>query len=176
MPTVKDQYEGLRGFLQAQTDMMRSHNRARRNGWVCMAEFVLKHGRAWKPCPLPENVRPGRMRECYRNAANLALGFHRNEYIYCEGYAVGIIAVEHAWCVDLQGNVIDPTWTERPQKLSATGQEYFGIAFKSMYLQEALRKQKYFGLIDAWRSNWPLLSIDPEEWRHPINDATNNHH
>jgi len=149
--------------------MLKGRNPSR-NGWHCLSEFVLRHGRHWTPRPLPADIKPMRLNECFKNAADLALGYHRNEYIYCEGYALGIIPMLHAWCVDFEGNVIDPTWDQRGRKLIGLGTEYFGIAFKSMFLHESLHRKKAYGLIDAWQDDWPLLSAPVDEFLHPIND------
>lgn len=160
----------IREYLKAEVKLMRKahHGKAFMGGWYTTGHFILKNGRLWPNivAPLPEGVEHGRMKECFRNAANLALGFYRNEYIYCEGYAISIIPVMHAWCVDLQGNVIDPTWNNG----TAVGSEYYGIAIKAMYLQERLVKQKHYGLIDAWVERWPMLTDKPDDWRHPVND------
>ncbi|MGN6556067.1 MAG: hypothetical protein ACTHLW_20350 [Verrucomicrobiota bacterium] len=162
-------------YLEAEIKLMTRRNPEPqpRNGWRSISEFVLNHGRHWKPRALPDEIKPGKMRECFKNAADLALGFHRNNYIYCEGYALSIIPVMHAWCVDLEGNVIDPTWTPRTGAMIDTGREYFGVAIKSAYLSEALLKQKYYGLIDAWQSKWPLLTAPVADWKHPVNSFVN---
>jgi hypothetical protein len=161
----------IKRHLEAELQLLRQHRAgmARQfNGWHTTGEFVLKNGREWQSIParLPDGVKCGRMKDCFRNAALLALGWHRNTYIYCEGYAVSVIPVPHAWCVDLKGNVIDVTWNNG----SAIGSEYYGIAIKSLYLQEFLMKTKRYGLIDAWDARWPMLKDDPKDWRHPVND------
>lgn len=151
-------------FLRAEVKLMRKVRQRRLNGWFSTGHFVLTHGREWTTkTDVPKEARDRKLGQCFRNAANLALGWYRNELIYCEGYAISVIPMMHAWCIDLQGRIIDPTgnqWTD-----------YFGLAFKSMYLQEALQSQGHYGLIDAWKSDWPLLRTKPEEWRHPVMDA-----
>lgn len=59
-------------------------------------------------------------RACFRNAALFALE-HRLPYI--EGYAMSIIPVHHAWCLDHDGRVIEVTWKE-------LGSAYFGVRFQ----------------------------------------------
>ena len=51
------------------------------------ADFILKNGRSFEDAALPGGVRMGRPRECFRNAATLAL-LKPHIYIYVEGYAV----------------------------------------------------------------------------------------
>jgi hypothetical protein len=162
---------GIKDFLKAEVKMLRRSKTAGRwNGWRSTDEFVLKHGRNWpiNGHELPEDVEIGKLGQCFRNATLLALGFHRNEYIYCEGYALNIIPMAHAWCVDgTTGRVIDPTWGQD------TTTDYFGLAFNVMYLQEHLLEHRTYGLIDAWEARWPLLTAKIEDWRHPINDFAN---
>lgn len=156
-------------FLEQHVALLKLTDARMRCGWRSTMEFVLTHGRYWEPRALPADIKPMRVRHCFRNATELALGFHRNEFIYCEGYAAGIIPTAHAWLVDLEGNVIDPTWCQGGSDLIGLGKEYFGIAFKAAYVAEALVKQKTYGLIDAWEDDWPLLSAPVDEWMHPIN-------
>ena len=83
----------------------------------------------------------------------------RHGMTYVEGYAIGIgssIGILHAWCVDQDGNVFDPTWK--------TGEAYFGIPFKAEYVKrviaeriERLGEEAYFGLLDDFEAGWPLI-------------------
>lgn len=65
---------------------------------------------------------------CFKNAIRLA---ERKGYRYAEGYALSgtlltsgiVFPVEHAWCVDRDGNAVDPTW-EDPEN-----SHYLGIEF-----------------------------------------------
>ena len=95
----------------------------------------------------------GRPRECFRNATNLALR-KPDLYTYVEGYAVNIwiptSPVAHAWCIDSQNFVVDPTWEE--------GTEYFGVAFRHDYLRRILKGKRDYGLIDNHEMNYPLVT------------------
>lgn len=130
-------------------------------------EFALTHGKMMKPpVEMPfARVERGIPRQCFMNAANLAMG--RRGFIYCEGWAMSVIPVPHAWnLVEYAGElrVLDITWR-------TPGTEYFGMAFKTAYLKKQLSQQKYFGLIDAWDVGWPLLKMKPsqtKQWKHPI--------
>lgn len=130
--------------------------------YMCFEDFVLRAGRPWPLGRRPSYFRMGQIRQCYMNAARRALKWP-DRYIYCEGYARGIIPVLHAWLVCPEGRVLDPTWPDY-------GLEYFGVAIKHSYLLARLEEQETFGLIDQPEHKWPLLRDDPKQWRHPIND------
>ena len=113
-----------------------------------VASFLLEHGREWEPSPLPIKFKRGVIKQCYKNAAQMALKF--KELTYVEGYANNIIPVSHAWCVDLAGRVIDNTW-DNPEQ-----QEYFGIPFKTEFLRKFLLQAKDYSLLDQWRLGYPI--------------------
>jgi hypothetical protein len=84
--------------------------------------------------------------QCYRNAFKLA----SKGLVYVEGWChMGLIPIEHAWCIDQKGHVIDPTLNK------AAG--YF-------VLRTAL-KTKVAGVIGPW--NPELLDTSPAVFLHP---------
>lgn len=88
-------------------------------------ELVLQHGRAYEAQPLPERYRRDVPKYCYHNAQTLAAR-SRGKLRYVEGYAMRAdlgIPMQHAWCIDEQDRVVDPTWID-PEKA-----EYFGVPF-----------------------------------------------
>ena len=109
-------------------------------------EFIVKFGRTYTPRPFPAKYRKweGEPQACLYNAADLALAFPDLEY--AEGFALHAdpridYPVEHAWCVDPDGNVIDPTWHVK------VGREYFGLAMDKDILREQHQRNFPFGLI-----------------------------
>lgn len=141
-------------FLQSTVTLM-AETKVNINGYRCLQEFVLKHGIECTAAPLPEGVKRGRVKLCYMNATKLAL--KRPDLVYVEGFAVGVIPVMHAWCVTPDGTVIDPTWD--------TGRDYFGVPIKTGYLRRAIVKSGFYGLIDNYQNEWPLLREPPELWK-----------
>ena len=117
------------------------------------ADFILKNGRAFERRELPGGLRSGRPRECFRNAARLALR-KPDLYTYVEGYAinrwVAIRPVAHAWCIDPADSVVDTTWED--------GVDYFGVPFRHGYLRRVLDAKRDFGLIDNPEMSFPLVT------------------
>jgi hypothetical protein len=74
--------------------------------------------------PLPKKYPRGQKRECFRNAIRLAKRYPTT-LRYVEGYALHDIPllIHHAWTVDAQNRVVDPTW-DAPE-----ASFYFGRVF-----------------------------------------------
>ena len=120
---------------------------------------LREHGRVYRAARLPRDVRRGPMRECFRNAANLALS--RHDLTYVEGYAVsgaaGIpLPLLHAWCVTASGRVVDPTWED------SRASRYFGVPIKAGYLRVALLQDGVYGLLDSPRRAAAMCDEGPE--------------
>jgi hypothetical protein len=94
-----------------------------------------------------------------------------DKYSYVEGYAMGVIPVHHAWCVDKDGNVIDTTWsaTERvPGTMRAkVGTWYFGVEFDLGYVCSCRYRSKHDCVIDNWKLGFELLKglVPEEKWK-----------
>src|ERR1700686_2108635 len=77
---------------------------------------------------------------CYQEAGHAALGDHRLTYV--EGYvSVHGVPIHHAWTVDEEGRVHDPTLKD-----GAGVKGYFGVPFKTGYLRETILRTKVWGL------------------------------
>lgn len=117
--------------------------------------FILEHGREWQSQALPHGIRAGEMRRCYQNAQRLA--FRSDRFTYVEGYACSgslsiWLPVQHAWVVDAEGRVIDPTW--RDPSRSA----YFGIPFNTDYVRRTVAEcRQPCAMIDNHLNKWELL-------------------
>jgi len=95
---------------------------------------VFRHGKPFKPS-LDRSpwLKHGKPRECFNNAT--AFAAVRDDVFYAEGYAVGpelVMPVHHAWLVNLNGRVIDPTW------IDIGDHAYFGIAFDRSFIVKQL--------------------------------------
>ena len=63
---------------------------------------------------------------------------------YVEGFvAIHGVPIEHAWCVDANGVVVDPTIENVNQVVA-----YYGVPFKTEYLKRAILVNDVYGLLD----------------------------
>jgi hypothetical protein len=154
-----------RQFLESWADAFSRQAVAgeRCDAYTSEADFILKNGRSFEYAALPRGVRMGRPRECFRNAAALALR-KPDIYMYVEGYAVNrwiaMHTVAHAWCINSDNFVVDPTWDE--------GTEYFGVPFRHDYLRRVLKARSDDGLIDNPEMDFPLVT-----GAHSVDEAVN---
>lgn len=103
------------------------------------ARAIRDHGAVFTSQALPPEFERGPKKKCFMNAGRLAM--ERDDLIYCEGIAHNIIPVEHAWCIDREGKVIDPTWDE-PEKCA-----YVGVAFDTEWFFDRIQKTGVWGVI-----------------------------
>jgi hypothetical protein len=134
-------------YLKMEANFLKKSHRPPGFIYTPISEFVLKNGKFMGSRSIASNQCPkGEAKQCFYNAYHLASMF---DFIYCEGYAAGIIPVHHAWCIDEDGNILDNTWD--------TGEEYFGVPFDLKYVNKTILKRKKYGVIDNWEMKWPLL-------------------
>jgi hypothetical protein len=95
------------------------------------------------------DVKRGPMGECYANATHMALGPPRMRYV--EGYAVNgdfSIPLAHAWNLDEDGLVVDPTW--------AAGHDYFGVEIPRQAIIETTLETGVYGVLpNLWQVDDP---------------------
>ena len=100
-----------------------------------MADVLHRHGRAFQIKDHPLNGSMA-MRECFANSIEALEPGQQ----YCEGYATlkGLdVPMEHAWILDEDGQIIDPTWPD--------GGHYFGVALKENFVREMIAMTRHFG-------------------------------
>lgn len=106
-----------------------------------VGHYYLGLGQEFWPTPLPPGMAEGAPRQCYKNAAELALAEFKG-LRYAEGYACSTVPVpvHHAWLVDEQGHAYDPTWGYVPQA------RYFGVVFRTDALAEFISSSRVWGV------------------------------
>lgn len=109
--------------------------------YTCIEDFLLDRGRDLDPSTAI--VTPGTPKQCYWNARRAA---NRKGWTYYEGYAISIIPMLHAWCLDEQGRLRELTWRE-------VGDAYFGVPIP---LSELDPKAPY---LDNWMGGFPALRL-----------------
>ncbi len=111
----------------------------------CPSDFVLREGRFFDSRPLPNKIKRGPARECFRNAFLTAIA---RKLPYVEGYSFNSAGFPllHAWNLDAEGCVVDTTWVP-------VGQAYFGVVLP-LPLIHSLQGNS---VIDDWTNGWPLL-------------------
>lgn len=125
-----------------------------------VGQFYLHFGHRFAPC-LTASHGAEAPRQCYRNAALLALS--NEQYIYCEGFACPPtgIPVHHAWCINAAGTVVDPTW------LQADRSDYFGVPIRRRFLAQWTQGASVWGIFSEFIPP-EVLKLHPAEWRQAI--------
>lgn len=105
IPRENSQY--IRDHLQMVTQL-RNQLVSEREGWTyrCIEEFVNVRGTDFKKREM--NVREMTKKACFDNSFSIAMS--NPDLFYCEGWAMGIIPIHHAWLCDINGIVHDYTW------------------------------------------------------------------
>jgi hypothetical protein len=134
--------------LQAMIDLRKGMHIPSEMKYSCMEEFVLRNGQLYTPAPFTIETEYRTPKECFCNAFHLSTetGLH-----YVEGYAFRIIPFMHAWCVDDDGIVYDPTLTD------SESVEYFGVKFSHEFVVATILDKETYGVIDNWERRFPLL-------------------
>lgn len=119
-------------------------------------------GKFYTPQVLPKDYKRGPAQRCYQNAAQLALDDDSLTYVegfVNTGYEIGgqPIATAHAWVVDSEGNVIEPTLATRADQVTparaAKGDSvtdiskaaWYGVPIPTDELGKRLLQTKHWG-------------------------------
>lgn len=124
----------IRALVQIETDLY-----AKIGHFCPISHIVLKHGIERRGSPLPPGIRKMRVKECFKNAFEISLD---HNLTYCEGLAVrtGLdIPIHHAWCVDDDKRVIDPTWRDAEEC------SYLGVEIEPFALLKVVARKRVYG-------------------------------
>ena len=111
-----------------------------------LAIFLLKHGKDYGINKRTFHGRRMMAKACFRNAT---LKAHRDPGLtYVEGFIHTILPLHHAWLIDRDGVVIEPTLsTKLVNGNGRTPPEYFGVPFDTDFLCSFLTKTRRYGLL-----------------------------
>ena len=120
------------------------------------ARFILAAGRHYDQRLQEHQYGRGEQGACYKNAFELALT--HPELTYCEGRALsmGIVPIEHAWCVTESGQVVDTTW-------SGGERFYYGFTFGIDLLEGWIAERAHYSVM-ANMFPKQLLELNPGEY------------
>ncbi len=133
-------------FLTQQADLIDSIYKKSTTPRKSSQRLILENGLPFlttiKPSPFK-----GEPKSCYQNCTSALLKYP--ELNYCEGFAISnevSIIIAHAWLVDCNSFVVDPTWNE-----NFTDCIYFGVVFTEDFVREIALKTKCYGILDNYR-------------------------
>ena len=157
--------------VKQMADIFSSMNKREGYKYSSSEDLVLKQGKFFTPETRPADVELGAKKECFSNAARLAL--ERSNLTYVEGYAMINdrlpLPIAHAWCVDKKGRVVYNTW-ENP------GVAYFGVPFKTSYLAKKLSETGVYGILSGSVGSSDFLKDGvPSDWIADIKKQKNSY-
>ena len=125
-------------------------------------QFVLEHGRSFTPQSyrLADWGFKGVPKRCFANTYALVKQ-HPDKLRSVEGYGLleqFNIAIPHAWAIDSQDRVIDPT-------LVSGVRDYYGVVFDTGYVRRINRDgRRGVAMIDNDADDFPLLTGSHLDW------------
>jgi hypothetical protein len=120
-----------------------------------MLAFLEKHGVFCNSQPRPSKYKKLPNKQCFKNAYKMAERYPK-DLIYVEGMSVYVVPVEHAWLIDYDGNVVDPTG-------DIPGTDYLGIPMKLSFVRVAILTRGYYGVFDEVGKS-PIYKTPPPDF------------
>jgi hypothetical protein len=157
--------ERLLTILKAEAELIENMGGSVPFRYKSNQKLILDAGRPFlkviKPSPFK-----GEPKQCFQNCYQAL--WERPELNYCEGFAIQDdipIILSHAWLVNDNMEVIDPTWVEEMSVEVA----YFGVVFTKKFVMETAAKTKCYGILDTDYSNRHQLKREgfPQGALHP---------
>lgn len=142
---MSDNLEYLLAFLNQQAELNDRINKKSINPSKNIQRLILENGQSFlkriKPSPFK-----GQPKSCYQTCFQALWNYP--ELSYCEGFAISNevpIPIAHAWLIDDNSQVIDPTRNE-----DFTDCTYFGVVFTEKFVREVALKTKYYGILENY--------------------------
>ena len=137
----------LKSFLDKQAELMQKIHPHPNWKYSGFEELILDCGVEMSFTPLPSSIDRGLPKNCYHNCFEILKD--NLDLTYCEGYALYpdlALPLIHAWLIDEDGLVIDPTWDE-------SDTVYLGIPFDTKWFIELLRSRNREDCLAVFESN-----------------------
>lgn len=137
----------LKSFLEKQAELIKKVHHQPYWKYNSFEELILDCGVEMSYAPLPNNIDRGSPKNCYYNCFELLR--EHPDLTYCEGYAMSEdlpLPLFHAWLIDEDGNVIDPTWK--------SGDAYFGVPFNTEWFINLLVSRNREDCLAVFESNY----------------------
>lgn len=133
--------------------------------------YVLANGKPYYMDAKSFNGARGTERMCYMNSFEAATSGKGLTYV--EGQVnIGPLLIAHAWTVDKQGNVRDPT-LKAPTGRSVEPRGYFGVPFDNEYLMRTTVKTGVYGVIS--HANPDLFKKSDDVGKYDANQPRDDH-
>lgn len=158
--------EDLLTALNTQADLIDNLNESCLFRYKSIQRLILGFGKPFLK-KAKQTILSGEPKQCFKNCYQ-ALWQHP-EFSYCEGFAIQDdipIALSHAWLVNDNMEVVDPTWTKKASAEVA----YFGVVFSRRFVMETAAKTNCYGILDSDYSNQHQLKREgfPQSALHPL--------
>lgn len=119
--------------------------------------FVGQHGREFHVAVRPWHMTMDGEKQCFKNAT---LRMISENLIYCEGFVfVHGVPIHHAWCLDPEGRVVDPTIPDQERW------EYVGIPMQYDFVLEIAMATEMYGVLDNIK-NHDVYDMDEIDFVH----------
>jgi hypothetical protein len=152
---MNNNFERLLEIITEQADLIDKLSRTHNLLYKSTYRLVLDYGKPFNNRLIPSPFR-GKIKQCYQNCFDPL--WRRKDWYYCEGYAIDDdlnLAIAHAWLINDNGQVIDPTWKD-----NASGATYFGVVFQHEYVFEIAKITKCYGILENDYLNSHKLMIE----------------
>jgi hypothetical protein len=127
-----------------------------------LEELVLGEGTDWDGGHVRTDLPAGTPKNCFADAYLLVEGHPDEALTYVEGFAVistdhaGLL-VHHAWAVDMNGQIADPTW-QAIYGEPDDGRSYCGIEFPSWFVRDWILERNAYGIF--YSARWEQMLRD----------------
>lgn len=111
-------------------------------------DFLLDNGRDYAIGQFSFSLPRQEAQACFANATHLAVDMPHLTYVEGKVACFGV-PLDHAWCIDQEGLVVDPTIRDgHDGHISG----YFGIAFRTDYVRKAALTNRNYGVLDYFHA------------------------